>query len=131
MSVPVKVHEQHKTDTRAQRFNAWLAIHITQIVGTMWCAYAFACIAFVGLPAVLGLTLVPARFSSIVLWVSSEFLQLILLSVIMVGQNVQSKAADARSQATYDDALVILDRLDTDTAGGITEILTAIAELKK
>ena len=74
----------------------------------MWCAYVFAAIALVGLPAVLGLTIVPARFSTIVLWVSSEFLQLVLLAVIIVGQNIQSQAADKRAEATYLDADAVL-----------------------
>jgi hypothetical protein len=117
---PVKVHDQHKTDTAVQRFNAALAVKITGLVGTMWCAYTFAAIAIIGLPAVLGLTVVPARFSTIVLWVSSEFLQLVLLAVIIVGQNISAKAADARSEATYVDAQLIADRLDTTTEGAGT-----------
>jgi hypothetical protein len=77
------------------------------IVGTMWCAYVFAVIALVGLPAVLGSSLVPARFSSPVLWVSSEFRQLVLLAVIIVGQNIQQAASDQRAQMTYDDTVAI------------------------
>ena len=89
-------------------FNSKLAVTITGLVGTMWCAYVFAGIALIGLPAVLGLTFVPARFSTIVLWVSSEFLQLVLLAVIIVGQNIQSQAADKRAEATYEDADAVL-----------------------
>ena len=105
---PAKVADQLPTTSGAAKFNSWLALKITGIVGTMWCAYAFAAIAFVGLPAVLGLTIVPARFSTIVLWVSSEFLQLVLLAVIIVGQNIQSQASDKRAEATYQDADAIL-----------------------
>lgn len=32
-----------------------------------------------------------------------------LLPIIIVGQNVQAAAADARSQATYDDAAAVLE----------------------
>ncbi len=105
---PAKVGDQLPVKSPADRFNSALATKITNSVGTMWCAYVFALIAIVGLPAVLGLHFVPARFSTIVLWVSSEFLQLVLLSVIIVGQNIQSSAADARSEATYKDADAIL-----------------------
>jgi hypothetical protein len=105
---PAKVADQLPTKGAAARFNSALAVRITNVVGTMWCAYAFALIALVGLPAVLGLTFVPGRFSTIVLWVSSEFLQLVLLSVIIVGQNIQASAADARSEATYKDADAVL-----------------------
>lgn len=38
---------------RETRFNDWLAVSITNIVGTMWCAYAFACLALVSLPAAI------------------------------------------------------------------------------
>lgn len=105
---PAKVADQLPDTSDVARFNSWLAVRITGMVGTMWCAYVFACIALVGLPAVLGLTFVPARFSTIVLWVSSEFLQLVLLAVIIVGQNIQSQAADKRAQATYEDADAVL-----------------------
>ena len=105
---PAKVADQLPATGPAARFNSWLAVKITGVVGTMWCAYAFATIALIGLPAVLGLTIVPARFSTIVLWVSSEFLQLVLLAVIIVGQNIQSQASDKRSEATYQDADAVL-----------------------
>ena len=45
---------------------------------------------------------------TIVSWISQTFLQLVLLSIIIVGQNVQSAAADARAQATYEDADAVL-----------------------
>jgi hypothetical protein len=105
---PAKVADQLPTAGPAARFNSWLAVKITGMVGTMWCAYVFAAIALVGLPAVLGLTIVPARFSTIVLWISSEFLQLVLLAVIIVGQNIQSQASDKRAEATYQDADAVL-----------------------
>ena len=37
----------------------------------------------------------------------------------MVGQNVQSAAADARALRTYQDAEKILDAIDTRTEGGL------------
>ena len=41
-------------------------------------------------------------------WITQTFLQLVLLSIIIVGQNVQSAAADSRAQATYEDADAVL-----------------------
>ena len=38
-----------------------------------------------------------------------KVLQLVLLPIIIVGQNVQAAAADARAQATYDDAAAVLE----------------------
>jgi hypothetical protein len=40
--------------------------------------------------------------------VSQTFLQLVLLSIIIVGQNVLAAAADKRSEATYNDADAVL-----------------------
>ena len=39
---------------------------------------------------------------------AQTFLQLVLLSVIMVGQNVQAAAADKRAEATFHDASATL-----------------------
>jgi hypothetical protein len=95
---PVKVKEQHKAG-----FNGWLARIITEGVSTMWCAYIFAALALVALPkAVQGGTL------STVQWVSQTFLQLTLLSIIMVGQQVLGAASDQRAVNTYRDAEAIL-----------------------
>ena len=70
----------------------------------MWCAYAFAALAFVSLPSAIR----AHDAVTLVSWISQTFLQLVLLSIIIVGQNVQSSAADARAQATYEDADAVL-----------------------
>jgi len=82
---------------RANGFNAKIAVFLTNIVGSMWCAYVFAIIALLGLSRHLDPVVRPDRLDR------QTFLQLVLLSVIMVGQNVQSVASDIRSQHTYDD----------------------------
>jgi hypothetical protein len=69
------------------RFNNRVALAITNGVSTMWCAYIFACISLTSLPSVLKLHSVNAD----VQWVAQTFLQLVLLSVIMVGQKVQAE----------------------------------------
>jgi hypothetical protein len=118
-------------------FNAKFAVVITRTVGTMACAYVFALIAFVSLPAILiqanVLTHkdVPAFFTKpglilIVAWIAQTFLQLVLLSIILVGQSVQSSASDVRAMKEFADTEVILDRLDVHTAGGIKDVLDAI-----
>ena len=73
------------------RFNQKLAVKITSAVSTMWAAYIFAAIALISLPAAIrsGDSLV------IVAWVAQTFLQLVLLSIIMVGQ-AQSAAEVAK-----------------------------------
>jgi hypothetical protein len=105
-------------------FNAKFAVLITRLVGTMWCAYLFAGIALLG----LGPALKPGG-EGIIAWIAQTFLQLVLLSVIMVGQNVQSLAADARSANTFRDAEAILDRLDLHTQGGLKTILDRLNEI--
>jgi hypothetical protein len=85
------------------KFNAWLAIKITSGVGTMWCAYAFAALALFGLAPALR----PGG-EGLVAWIAQTFLQLVLLSIIIVGQNIASAASDARSVNTFQDAEAIL-----------------------
>lgn len=73
-------------------FNDWLAVRITSGVGTMWCAYAFTVLSLVSLPGVLATHSVV----NLVSWVAQTFLQLVLLSILMVGQ----KVIDAKHDAT-------------------------------
>lgn len=108
-------------------FNAKVAVVLTKIVGTMWCFYVFNGIALVSLPSALH----TGQLTVIINWVSSNWIQLILLPALMVGQNVQSAAADARAARTFEDTEKILDRLDTHTAGGLREVLEAIESLKR
>ena len=88
-------------------FNGRLAIIITSAVGTMWCAYIFAIIAFISFPdAVKGGT------AALISWIAQTFLQLVLLSVIMVGQKVSAAASDKQSLQTYKDAEALLQIQD-------------------
>jgi hypothetical protein len=83
-------------------FNGRVALILTTTVGTMWCAYVFATLAFIALPSALGGGVLP-----LIQWVSQTFIQLVMLSVIMVGQNILSRAADKRADMTYKDAEAI------------------------
>jgi hypothetical protein len=94
---PVKIADQLPPN-----FNGRLALMITSIVGTMWCAYAFAVLALVVLPQATSSPLL------LVQWISQTFIQLVMLSILMVGQNIQGRAADQRSADTYKDAEAIL-----------------------
>jgi hypothetical protein len=79
--------------------NGRIALTLTSAVGTMWCAYAFAILALIVLPQAIA-----GGLLTLVQWVSQTFIQLVMLSVIMVGQNVLGSAADKRSAMTYQDA---------------------------
>ena len=74
-----------------------IGVKITGAVGTMWCALAFACLALVSLPDAIR-TGRPA----IVSWVAQTFLQLVLLSVIMVGQQVQGRSTERIISETHE-----------------------------
>jgi hypothetical protein len=79
--------------------NGKIGLALTTAVGTMWCAYAFALLALLVVPQALDgglLTFIP--------WVSQTFIQLVMLSVIMVGQNILGRVSDKRADETYQDA---------------------------
>ena len=103
---PVKVADSLPRGTAIKRFNTRVALVITRAVGSMWCAYAFALFDLISLP-----TAIRNGPAAIVTWVAQTFLQLVLLSVIMVGQNVQAAAADKRSEATFHDASATLHEM--------------------
>jgi hypothetical protein len=79
------------------RINQKIATKITSFVSTMWCAYIFAAIALISLPAAIksGDRIV------IVAWVAQTFLQLVLLSIIMVGQDSSSKGMQQKIDETH------------------------------
>jgi hypothetical protein len=108
-------------------FNAKVALVLTKVVGTMWCFYVFNGIALVSLPSAIR----SGNLTILINWVSSNWIQLVLLPALMVGQNLQSEAADRRAKRTFQDTEKILDRLDTHTAGGLRDILDAIEALKR
>jgi hypothetical protein len=122
---PVKVADLLPRGTAVTRFNTSVALLVTRVVGSMWCAYAFALFDLLSLPEAIH-----AGTSAIVSWVAQTFLQLVLLSVIMVGQNVQAAAADKRSEATYHDASATLHEVAhvQSHLAAQDELLTRIAE---
>ena len=97
---PIKVIDQLPHDSPYARVNAWLAVKITDGVGTMTCAYIFAVIALISLPAALQ----SGQLIVIISWIAQTFLQLVLLSIIIVGQNIAAAASDKRAEETYEDA---------------------------
>jgi hypothetical protein len=85
-------------------FNGWLAVTITNGVATMWCAYLFAVLALISLPDA-----VKQGTASLIAWIAQTFLQLVLLSIIMVGQKVAAAASDKQALQTYQDAEALLE----------------------
>ena len=103
-----------KTNDERTGINGRIGLFITVIVGTMWCAYLFTMIALVSLPSVMKQSGIgfPFDFGDgtviLVSWVAQTFLQLVLLPIIIVGQNIQARAADKRAESTYKDAEAVL-----------------------
>lgn len=101
---PVKVGDQHAAGNPITRFNVRVANAITAVVGTMWAFYVFNGIALVSLPTAIK----SGNPQVIVNWMSSNWIQLVLLPALMVGQALQGRAADARAEQTYHDASATL-----------------------
>ncbi len=115
--IPRNVNRVHAAEIAAAGFNTHLAVWLTEHVGSMWTAYGFAVIAIIGLFGILGL------FSPLVIllvaWVSQTFIQLVLLPIIMVGQNVLGRKAElqadeayATTMKTYADIEAVMKHLD-------------------
>ena len=134
------------TATAYQRFNKKLALLITNNIGTMTCFWLFCVISLSSILAVLYAAkiigtvgfLTANGFILCVSWLSQNFIQLVLLPALMVGQNLQNEAADARASKTFEDVedarqrlTTVLDLLDCHTQGGLREVLDAIDGLKE
>lgn len=93
-----------KVDDGRVGINGKIGLAITTLVGTMICGYVFAIIALISLPSAIS----SHDLTVIIAWISSNFLQLVLLPIIIVGQNLQAKASDKRAEDTYNDAAAVL-----------------------
>jgi hypothetical protein len=71
----------------------------------MWAAYLFTVLALFALPDAL-----KQGTYYIIVCLSSSFLQLVFLPIIIVGQNIQAKAADKRAADTFKDAEAVSRR---------------------
>jgi len=87
--------------------NGRIAVLITKAVSTMWCAYLFAILALISLPAAIA-----GGTAALISWIAQTFLQLVLLSVIMVGQKVAAQASDKQATQTFKDTEALLKTED-------------------
>jgi len=94
------------------KFNDSLAVEITKGVGSMWTAYLFVVLACISLPAVLSGVfpklahdfphwLISASLIALIAWIAQTFFQLVLLPIIMVGQNVIQSQQDAKAESDH------------------------------
>lgn len=101
----VKERQNPRLDSdQSLKLNEKIGLKITSLVGTMAAAYIFALLSIISLPAAI------ASGNTIILvsWVAQTFLQLVLLPIIIVGQNIQAKKSERRAIATYLDADALL-----------------------
>ncbi len=99
------VSKRHQASKAKLGLNERIGLAVTKRVGTMWAAYLFFGLSLVSLPAAIS----SGNEIVIVSWIAQTFLQLVLLPIIIVGQNIQAKASDERAIATYEDAGAILE----------------------
>lgn len=101
-----------KEEVGINRFNNTLAVKITNTVGSMWSAYIFGLLSLMSLPAILVTIngnirhdfpswIIATSMITLIAWISQNFLQLVLLPVIMVGQNVIQGQQDAKAEADH------------------------------
>lgn len=100
---PMNPNLIHTIEQSSSDINQKLAVRLTRIVGTMWTAYSFMALAFIGLAAILGW--LSPLVALLVGWISQTFIQLVLLPVIMVGQNVLSRKQEIQADETYEATL--------------------------
>jgi len=117
------VHDQVHGSGLLGQINTRIAVLVTKAVGSMWCAYAFALLALISLPAAI------ATHSPVIIiaWIAQTFLQLVLLPIIIVGQNVQAAATDARAESDHQTLTAIYTL--TSEVHAITERQTKILKI--
>ncbi|HET7099074.1 MAG TPA: DUF1003 domain-containing protein [Patescibacteria group bacterium] len=83
-----EVHKNHLTKTDK------IALFITSKIGKM--GFFYFCVILVTIPLVIPSTM------PLVQYISSGYLQLILLPLILIGQNLQGRHAELRAQHDYE-----------------------------
>lgn len=143
-AVHLRTVDHHPDSTAYARFNKRCAIWITKNVGSMSACWLFTALSVVVAPSCLYAAgyitwksfITSFGFELLATLVLSTWLELALMPAIMVGQNLQSDASDARNAKQFEDIEEVraelktaLDRLDTRTEGGLAEVLAAVRAL--
>lgn len=97
--------DSNEFDSKPKTLNQRIGLIITKSVGTMWAAYIFIGLTLISLPTVI----ISGDPVLIIAWIAQTFLQLVLLPIIIVGQNIQATAAEKRAILTYQDAAAVLE----------------------
>lgn len=96
---PMNVAVLHEKEQQEAGFNTKIAVWITRLVSNMWTAYLFTVLSFIGLFGLLG-WLNPFTFL-LATWVSQQFLQLVFLPILSVGQSVLGRKQELQANEMY------------------------------
>ena len=96
---PRNVNDVHAAELENAGFNQQVAVRLTRVVGTMWAAYTFTVLALVGLLAILGV--LSPTIALLVAWTSQTLIQLVMLPIIMVGQNVLGRKSELQADEQF------------------------------
>lgn len=113
---PQNANETHQAERRkpgeqpgwrgvVARVNEWIAVKLTLVVGTMYCAYVFLVLALSGFPGP------HATSAQYVQWFSQTVLQLVFLPVLAVGTAVLSRHSQHLAEAMYNGIRRLLHEL--------------------
>lgn len=138
---PQDVYKNKQAVSLPARFNNSLAVKITNGVGTMWTAYLFTILALISLPAVLtGVFpnlhhffpswLISTSLIALIAWVAQTFFQLVLLPIIMVGQNVIQGHQEAKAETDHK-TLTYLANLQEEQMKLLQNQTAILEQLKK
>lgn len=127
---PRNANDAHKKEM--QGLNAQFAVILTRLVGSMPTAYLFVLLALIGLAGILGY--ISPLAAILIAWLSQTLIQLVLLPVIMVGQNVLNRKQEIQAdemfsttEKSFHDIEQVMQHLSAQDA----EILKHTASLEK
>jgi hypothetical protein len=129
---PVNVALLHKAKLDAAGFNKRLAVLLTKLVSSMPTAYIFTMLSIIGLLGLLG-WLNPFIFL-LATWISQQFLQLVFLPILAVGQSVLSEHQELQAEEQFNTTMKAEHEI-TEIANHLsaqdTELLRQTTELLK
>lgn len=144
LAVHASTADHHPDGTAYKRFNKAVALWLTNNVGTMTCFWIVLALCVSVLPSVLfAMAVIPRHwgilpafltgfgFELMMTWIVSTCFQALCLPAIIVGQNIQNEAADARAAKSFEDTEVIVDRLDLDTKGGLGDVMAELRGIRE
>lgn len=105
MSMHPRIQKAHDAHAESLSMNERIGVFITKHVGNMWCAYVFTGI---GIGSLVGIVTNNTLLGLVFGAVSSYFIQLVLLPIIMVGQAAESKKNDQLIAEIFTDTEHIL-----------------------